>query len=518
MTVFLEPDSELQARWDKEEKEKLAAIQAKLSDEQIDDIVATTHKLKELQAAPDDPEALAAIPRLTLADLEEENKNIPIAISQANGAEILYHDLFTNGIVYLEAGFNAHVLPADLLPYVKLFGRALVEIGTESEDFVKLQQRIGAKTGGVYPSTFISAKREADDAAAWLFLRGKSTVAQVDDLLGIMRDVFLTVQLDNQERFKQMVLRAKSGVESGLIPSGHSVVNRRLRSYFSESGWLGEKTGGVDYLYFLRQLAEDVENDWPSVLAKLEALRDLLVNRNAMLCNVTLDAANWAIVEPKLRQFIDQFPASDVNIQTWDWQRPLTAEGLTIPAQVNYVAKGANLYDLGYKRSGTITPITNYLRTTYLWEKIRVQGGAYGGLLSFSSSTGVFSYLSYRDPNLLKTVENYDNAGQFLRRDISEDELVKSIIGSISGLDSYQLPDAKGFSSLSRYLTNTTDEYRQQVRDEVLSTTAADFAQLADVLDQLKENGLVTVLGSAEAIAAANAEKGGDWLEVSKVM
>ena len=45
--------------------------------------------------------------------------------------------------------------------------------------------------------------------------------------------------------------------------------------------------------------------------------------------------------------------------------------------------------------------ITNYLRTTWLWERVRVQGGAYGGFCVFNHRSGVFTYLSYRDPNLL---------------------------------------------------------------------------------------------------------------------
>ncbi len=518
VTVFLEPDATLQKQWETDEKESLAAIKTKLSTAQLEEIIETTETLKERQSTPDDSQALAAIPRLTMADLDKKNKLIPMAISKEGGAEILYHDLFTNGIVYLEVGFNAHVLPADLLPYLKLFGGALVGIGTETEDFVTVQQRIGRKTGGIYPSTHMSAKREADEAALWLFLSGKATMAQVDEMLNIMRDLFLTVKLDNQERFKQMVLRAKAGLESGLIPSGHSVVNRRLSSYFSESGWLAEQMGGIEYLFFLRRLAQDVEEDWPAVLAKLERLHHLLVNRNGMLCNMTLDGANWALVEPKLRDFVTAFPVQDVNLQNWDWKRPLLSEGLTMPVQVNYVAKGTNLYTLGYTRHGSIAPITNYLRTTYLWEKIRVQGGAYGGMVSFNSNTGVFTYLSYRDPNLLKTVENYDRVGPFLRQEINKDELTKSIIGSISNMDGYQLPDAKGSSSMVRYLSNSTDEYRQQARDEILGTTPADFAQLADVLDEVVNNGLVTVLGSADAISSANAEMGGDWLQVSKVM
>ncbi|HID51663.1 MAG TPA: peptidase M16 [Anaerolineae bacterium] len=518
VTVILEPDVAYQQRLETAEKEKLAAIKSQLTAEQLEGIVEHTQTLRALQEKPDDPEALAAIPRLTLADLDRENKLIPIETGQAHGAQLLYHDLFTNGIVYLEAGFDLHTLPQDLLPYVPLFGRALVDMGTEMEDFVRLQQRIGQKTGGIYPTTLFSAKRDEAEAVAWLFLRGKSTVPQAGEMLGIMRDALLTVNLDNQERFRQMVLRAKAGLESGLIPGGHGVVNGRLRSYFSESGWLNELTGGVAYLFFLRRLAEDVEQDWPGVLAKLEAVRETIINQSAMLCNVTLDAANWAIFRPQLEAFVAEMPQKAAERRVWDWRRPLTPEGLTIPAQVNYVAKGTNIYDLGYELNGSISVINNYLRTTYLWEKIRVLGGAYGGMVSFSPFTGVYSFLSYRDPNLLSTLANYDGAADFLRQPIHEDELTKSIIGAISSMDAYQLPDAKGYTSMVRYLTNSTDEYRQRMREDVLGTTQADFTRLADVLARVNDTGLVTVLGSVDAINQANAEMGGDWLDIKKVM
>ena len=104
------------------------------------------------------------------------------------------------------------------------------------------------------------------------------------------------------------------------------------------------------------------------------------------------------------------------------------------------------------------------------------QGGAYGGFCSFDMDSGVYSFLSYRDPNLRQTLENYDRTGDFLRNlELSDAELVKSIIGSIGSIDGYQLPDAKGFTSLQRHLIGRTDAARQQYRDEVLSTTAVDF-------------------------------------------
>jgi Zn-dependent M16 (insulinase) family peptidase len=518
VTVILEPDATLGQQQEAAEKERLAQAQTAMSQTEIQTVVDSTHQLKLIQETPDSPEALATLPSLTIDDLDKENKIIPLAISEEKGAQILYHDLFTNGIAYLDVGFNLHTLPQDLLPYVSLFSQALLNIGTETEDFVKLSQRIGRKTGGIWPATFTSAIRERDEGTAWFFLRGKATMAQTDDLLNILGDVLLTVKLDNQERFKQLVLKAKAGAETHLIPAGHSVVDTRLRANFNEIDWADEQMGGISYLFFLRQLAEDVDQDWPGVLAKLESIRQILFNRNSMVCNVTLDEANWHQFQPNLVNFLSAIPAAPVTIAHWRPQPGPGSEGLTIPAKINYVGKGANLYKLGYNLHGSHLVITNFLRTTWLWEKVRVQGGAYGGFCRFDPHSGVFNYLSYRDPNLLSTLDNYNGSSQFLQQvDLSKAEITRSIIGAIGQIDAYQLPDAKGYTSMIRYLIGLTDEFRQQLRDEVLSTTSVNFRAFAEVLQQVNEKGLVVVLGSQEAITEANAGRG-DWLKVQKVL
>jgi hypothetical protein len=165
--------------------------------------------------------------------------------------------------------------------------------------------------------------------------------------------------------------------------------------------------------------------------------------------------------------------------------------------------------------------VTNYLRATYLWERVRVQGGAYGGFCVFDPRSGVFTYLSYRDPNLLSTLENYDGAAAFLNHldetRLNAEEQTKSIIGAIGELDAYQLPDAKGFTSMARFLLGESDEYRQRIRDEVLSTTLKDFRQLGQVLEQMARAGQVVVLGSQDALRAANETKG-EWLVIEKVL
>ncbi len=516
-TVVLQPDQQLDQRRDAAEKARLAAVRAKLSQEELQRVMDNTHELRRLQETPDSPEALATLPILTLDDLDRESKTIPIEVLQEQDTDILFHDLFTNGIVYLNVGFNLKALPQEYLPLAGLFGPALLSMGTETEDFVKLSQRIGRKTGGISSGTFISANEHDPEGVAWFFLNGKATMEQTQDLLDILRDVLLTANLDNRDRFRQIVLRAKAGQEAGLIPAGHRVVNARLSAHFSKADWVAEQMSGLENLFYNRQLQQNIENDWPAVLAKLEAIRDHLLSRENMLVNVTADAADWTQFQPQLGQFLTDIPPKPVSYPDWNPLPLPPNEGLAIPAQVNYVGKGANIYDLGYKAHGSISVITNYLRTTWLWEKVRVQGGAYGGFCTFRRQSGVFSFLSYRDPNLRGTLANYDGTAQFLRRiHVNAEELTKSIIGAIGALDAYQLPDAKGYTSMQRHLLGITDAERQKYRDQVLATREEDFKAFAEVLQKINDNGLVVVLGSSEAIKAANGDE--PWLNVSQVM
>jgi Zn-dependent M16 (insulinase) family peptidase len=221
-------------------------------------------------------------------------------------------------------------------------------------------------------------------------------------------------------------------------------------------------------------------------------------------------------VRPQITNFLSGLPAPDSAPVAWQASLVPINEGLTIPARVNYVAKGANLYDSGYELDGSVSVITNYLGTTWLWEKVRIQGGAYGGFSAFDRYSGLFSYVSYRDPNLTGTLDNYDGTAAFLRfLSLNNEELVKSIIGTIGNLDAYQLPDAKGYTSLIRHLVEVSDESRQLYRDQVLATTADDFKLFAEALDYVKDKGLVVAMGSTEAIIAANET---NWLKVTKVL
>jgi presequence protease len=517
-TVVLRPDAEQAARERASEEARLAAVRNGLTEADLQQVIESTARLKELQEAADPPEALALLPSLALSDLPQRNTIVPLEEQDRQGTKVLYHDLFTNGIVYIDLGLNLHTLQQQFLPYVTLFGRALLETGTATESPVQLQQRIGRQTGGIHPQVFTSAVRGAAIGKGRLFLRGKATIAQADELLQIMRDVLRTARLDNQERIRQLVLEEKAAREAALVPSGHIVVNNRLRAQFNEADWAAEQIGGVSYLLFLRRLVQAIDEDWPTVQGVLEQIRTTLVNRNALVVNVTVNAEGYAQVAPQLDEFLASLPSGGVAPVEWAPRSNPNYEGLIIPAQVNYVGKAANLYQLGYSLHGSALVITRYLRTSWLWEQIRVRGGAYGGFCVFDPRSGVFSYLSYRDPNLLATLDVYDRTGRFLRDlELSKQELTRAIIGAVSDLDSYQLPDARGYASMLRWLTNDDDVYRQQLREQVLSTTTDDFRSFADLLDTVNAQGLVAVLGGEAALEAANRERP-DLLELTRVL
>ena len=518
VTVNLAPDETLQKRWEAQEQARLAQARAAMRPEDVAAVIEATRRLREMQETPDTPAALAAIPTLTLADLDKETRRVPTAQSTLHDVPVIRHDLFTNGLLYLDVGFDLRALPADLLPYASLFSSALLEIGTEREDYVQLTQRIARQTGGIEPDLYATLRHRRAEVSAWLFLRGKATVAQTAALLDILRDILLTVKLDNRERFTQMLLEQKAQLEARMAPLGHRLAILRLNSQLNLAHWAREQMEGVSYLLFLRRLIDDVQADWPGVLDKLEAVRRALINRAALLCHVTADDATWAATEKPLGDFLAALPTTPFDPVAWEPALARVPEGLTIPAQVNYVAKGAGLYALGYRLHGSADVITNHLRSTWLWERVRLQGGAYGGFCVFDKHTGGFTYASYRDPNLVKTLENYDRAADFLRAlDLSQEELTKSIIGAIGTLDAYELPEAKGYSALKRQLADYTDAARQAYRDELLGTTLADFHAFAEVLERLNAEGTVVVIGAGDAIAQAGKDAGIAF-EVTKVL
>ncbi|WP_272698896.1 insulinase family protein [Desulfovibrio sp. Fe33] len=498
-TVLLEPDHKLARTQAKAESDRLKAAKEAMTPEQIQAVMDEAAELKRLQGAPDSPEALRTIPRLSVADLPAENRPIPTEVRELNGRKLLFHDLPTNGIAYLDFGFDLSVIPDDLLPYAGVFGRGLTESGTAKRDYVDLSQRIARTSGGIWAQPFASPVRDSAEAAAWLFLRTKATGDRIAPTCGIVAEILTSAQLDNKERISRIVAEARARAEQRLVPSGHMVVATRLRAGTHAAHAMDEAMTGLTNLLFLRDLEKRVEEDFRNVAKDLERFRRLLLNRDTLIVNATMDADLFTLAEPEAAAVIDALPDNGpVRVERVLPDLP-AREGLAIPAQVNYVGKGCGLE--GVQLTGAAQVVNKLIRTGYLWEKVRVQGGAYGAFCIMDRLAGALAFVSYRDPNVADTVKAFDDLAGYLETvHIDADELEKSIIGAIGEIDAYQLPDAKGFTAIGRYLTNQDDEYLQTVREQALAASEDDFRQLGEAVRVVAEKGRICVLGDSLAM------------------
>jgi presequence protease len=183
------------------------------------------------------------------------------------------------------------------------------------------------------------------------------------ELFGILGDVLTKARLDDRERFRQLVLEAKASEEASLVPNGSGFVNLRLHANLHDAYWTAEQMGGISYLFFLRDLAQQTETKWELVKDTFDRIRRILIDRAAMLCNITTDAANWRRFEPQLAAFLGKLPISQAVSAPGRTGVGPCFEGFAVPATVNFVGKGGDICRLGYQATGALWVVMNHLNT-----------------------------------------------------------------------------------------------------------------------------------------------------------
>ncbi|GFK93627.1 hypothetical protein NNJEOMEG_01461 [Fundidesulfovibrio magnetotacticus] len=515
--VLLLPDPGMERRLLDEERARLDAALAALTPEGMEQARDLARRIAHFQETPDAPEDLARIPKLHLADLPRENKRIPGDWPEPG---VFFHDLPTNGVVYLELGFDLSGVDPELLPLTPLFGRALLEMGTRKEDFARFLNRAARKTGGLGREVALSSVRAGGPgaASARLIVAGKATPERAGDFLGILSDALLQANFDDKARFREMLLEAKARSERRLAPSGHVYASRRLKARFHRAALAEERLAGLKAIQGLRRWAEAFDEHWPVLNAGLHRLRECVLTRAGLEANVTLDAKAFEGFRPRLMALLADLPQGAPATQAaWPALELPAREGLAAPVQVNYVAQGRLLAPGDYDFHGSMLVACRYLRNAYLWERVRVRGGAYGAFSSFDRWSGTLSMVSYRDPNIAKTLEAFAEAGDFLAKlDIGPEELERAVIGAVGDFDAVLLPDAQGHVAMARHWARDGEETRARVRREVMETTLDHLREAGRVMTRAMDGAPVVVLGGEEALRGASEAVGA--LEITRAM
>jgi len=559
--IEMVPSKTLEKEQLEEEEERLAATKASMTDEELEGIIQKTAELKKLQAAEDTPEDIATIPALKIEDLTKEQAEYPIEVindASGSGVTVVKHEMSsTSGIAYVDFGVDLSQIPLSELPLIGLFSRLMKENGAGSFSDVGMSRHIGTYTGGVdvvmSQSNVIpegsdgTTVSNGDHMITKLFFKGKAVTDQVDKLFDIYKLLLTEGKLDSQKKAIEFLKEAQSRLESGIPGSGHAFANMRIRSRYSPSAYIEEQMQGISYLETVKTMLKQAEEDWPTLLNRLNNIRDIILDsslcRDGFIVNLTGDKEVLEKTKPSLESFLESLPgdtesnqklpnfyvedhpwviqAREVMSGSQDECEAIIDEGFVVPTQVSYVGKGGRLFEPGEEVNGSSHVAARYLKTGYLWDHVRVIGGAYGGFSVFSPGDGIFSYLSYRDPNLGKTLEVYDNAGDALLKAaevMTDEELTKAIVGAISDLDSALGPDQKGWVSFQRWLKNESAERRQKFRDEVLSTSKEDFIAFANRLKAMNDKASVAVISSKAAFEGAKNEGSCEGIVLKEVV
>lgn len=499
--VTLKPEKGLASKKEKKERERLEECKKNLSKDEISQIIQKKEKLEKYQAKVETDETLATIPLLNREDIKKEVEDISISKSNIEEVDVLHYPTFTNGIAYVNLYFDTKCIPQELIPYSVLLETLIGKIRTENHSYEELANLININTGGIHSKVeTYSLKHSHKDYLPKFVVRGSSLNGNIEKLFALLTELLLKTKFDKVNRIKEVIAETKSRLEMSLLDQGHIMAAKRVNSYLSPVGNYIENIHGISYYMFISDLDEKFSEKKDEIIENLIKTYNLIFNKNNLLTSITSEQKDFENINKEVENFINKLPHEKLKKYTYSFDLGPKNEGLLTPGEVQYVAKGVNFKELGYEYSGHMQVLKTIISLDYLWNKVRVAGGAYGALASFSKN-GNLLFSSYRDPNLKDTLNVYNNMFKYLE-DFNSDEreMRKYIIGTINNLDSPLSPFMEGDRATTYYISEVTLDELQKEREEVLNTTVDDIRKYSSLLKNAMEENYLCVLGNEDKI------------------
>ena len=499
--VLLKPEKGLTAKREKAVAKKLMKLKASLSSEEIKQIVEDTKALKAYQEEPSTEEELETVPLLEISDIDKAAHPFKTEIKKVSGTTLLHHDIQTNGIAYLSLMFSAQAVPERLVPYLGLLSSVLGNVNTALHKYEDLNSEINLKTGGIIfvPTTYPDLKSDGDFDQE-LEVRTKVFAQNIPEFMTLADEILFSSDFSDDKRLREILRMIKSRLQTTLVAAGNATASQRALSYIAESHYYGEKIHGIDYYRFIDDLEKNFELRSQTLKASLQETLDILLHRDNLMLDVTGSGEMAESFTECVSGFIGKLSGKKSRVTDFDFDLTKKNEGYRTASQVQFVAKAGSFRRHGLPYRGELKVLRVILSYDYLWNNIRVLGGAYGCGSNFMRTGDAF-FSTFRDPHLKNSIDVFKKAADYIRKfDVSDRDMTKFIIGTISDLDVPLTPKAEGFRSLSAYMTGMAFEDVQKERDEILSCSKAKIRKLADYIDAVISDDTLVVVGSESKI------------------
>ncbi|SDZ92134.1 hypothetical protein SAMN02745687_01087 [Lachnospiraceae bacterium NK3A20] len=514
--VMLTPEPGLTQRRDAALKAQMAEFAASLSPEERHAITEETAALRRWQETPDTKEALDTIPVLERKDLDR--KALPyLNVEKTTGdLKVLAHPIFTSDIDYMTLLFDISKLPARLFPYLGIFKTLFGVLATEHYSYAELDHEINIVTGGIGAN--VGTYTDAKDTEHYLVtfeVNAKAMHGNVKEAIALIREILTATRYDDTTRIREVLEEERSGMRADLPASGHVTAITRATAYFSATSEIMDEVNGIGDYRLLDEICSNFDEEGSALPDILTEIAEFIFRKENLLFDITTDEEKIDEVLPVAEDFAgklfgsEELPLSAEAAVDGAADTPYVPEcvkrneGFTTAGQVQYVCRAGNFLDKGYVYTGALRVLKVIMGYDYLWQRIRVKGGAYGCMSGFAKD-GTAYFATYRDPHLSSSIDVFEQAGEYIRHfEADEKTMTKYVIGTVSGLDRPLSPHMYGRYSLAGYLTNYSDADMQAERDEVLDATVEDIRKLGDLVDAIMKDDVICVVGSSEKLEAA---------------
>ena len=500
------PDEDMGKQLEDEEKSELKEFENKLSEADKAEILKRNEVLLKRQTTPDSIEALATIPRVSVKDLNRTVERIPSEELSYDDIKYIYHDLPSQKVSYLHLDFDCGSVAIEDFKWLSLFNSLMIKCGTKDISYDEFAQDISIETGGISSTLNIySSYLTESKTGCSLSVQGKAMLDKTEPFCDLLSKVLFEVDFSDLARIKTVIDSMISRLNNTLQNNGDRVAKNIISASLSATGYLSNKISSIEYLEFLKSVREKLNSSSEELYEKFKMIKSKVFTKANLIVNLACDNEDFEFIKQSISQVVKPLAVGQKQSFGKVELAPKENIGISSSGSVQYVAKGINFLELGYKNHGCFDLLNQLLSTGYLWEKVRVQGGAYGCYLSFDKISGSLVLTSYRDPNLEETIQVFDQIADYLENlEVTQDEFEKLIIGTVGRLDGPMTTSQKSKLSLNRYLAGVNYEDLDKRREELLNTKLEDLKEFAKYFRELAKHGSICVHGSETKIKAVS--------------
>lgn len=486
---------------------QLDALQASMSEADLNAIAEEVDVLREMQMAPDSDEAKATLPRLTTHDIDNAPAETPLDVIDDTPMRCLRHHIQTHGIAYAYRYFDATRVSFEELPYVSLLALVLGKLGTARHSAAEIDTLVQGKLGNL--SFFTDLYERVDDPAVTdlkFVVSSSALESNAAWLATLPREIMHETDFTDTAKIRDLVAQNVIYLEQSFAGAGHSRAMARVRSYYSRAGLILEQLSNVDFYRFAKDLLENWEEKSTDLPAILSGLAARLFADDA--CVISLSGSDEAIASfwaEDSHCCAGGFPAADAQKKLVVPAPVARNEAFIVPSDVTYSSVGYDRRLLNQPYTGAWAVASRALTYDFLWNEVRVKGGAYG--VGFGATySGNMRFYSYRDPHIDETIERFEQSAAYLRAfNPSKTEMDGFVVSSTAGFDTPKKARELARRQAGQYFAGIPTDQRALTRSQIIETSVDTIRGLADAVQATADKKLVCVFGNKEIIESAKA-------------